>query len=63
MEERGIRLPPLDFVLARILLYAWYENEHEQHDETMLLATTLDGGGSRLSLGKESIAVRNEGVR
>lgn len=58
-----MRLPSLDFVLARILLYAWYENEHEQHDETMLWATTLDGGSSLLSLGRESIAVRNEGVR
>ena len=27
------------------------------------VATKLDGGGSRLSLGRESIAVRNEGVR
>ena len=29
-----------------MLLYAWHENEHEQHDETMLWATTLDGGSS-----------------
>ena len=50
-------------LLARMLLCAWHENEHEQHDETMLWATTLDGGSSLLSLGRESIAVRNEGVR
>lgn len=49
------------FMLAWMLLYAWHENE--QHDETMLWATTLDGGSSLLSLGRESIAVRNEGVR
>ena len=46
-----------------MLLYAWHENEHEQHDETMLWATTLDGGSSLLSLGRESIAARHEGVR
>ncbi len=51
------------FMLAWMLLYAWHENEHEQHDETMLWATTLDGGSSLLSFGRESIAVRNEGVR
>ena len=51
------------FMLAWMLLYAWHENEHEQHDETMLWPTTLDGGSSLLSLGRESIAVRNEGVR
>ena len=53
-----MRLPPLDFSLARMLLYAWCENEHEQHDETMHWATTLDGGSSLLSLGRESIAAR-----
>ena len=51
------------FMLAWMLPYAWHENEHEQHDETMLWATTLDGGSSLLSLGRDSIAVRNEGVR
>ena len=49
--------------LAWMLLYAWHENEHEQHDETMFWATTLDGGSSLLSLGRESIAARHEGVR
>lgn len=58
-----MRLSPPDFLLARMLLYAWHENEHEQHDETMLWAATLDGGSSLLSLGRESIAVRDEGVR
>ena len=51
------------FLLAWMLLYAWHENEHEQHDETMLWATTLDGGSSFLSLGRESIAARHEVVR
>ena len=51
------------FLLAWMLLYAWHENEHEQHDETMLWATTLDGGSSLLSLGRESIAARHEVVR
>ena len=51
------------FLLARMLLYVWHENEHEQHDETVLFATTLYGGSGLLSLGRESIAVRHEVVR
>ena len=59
--RRGMRLPPLDFVLARMLLYAWHE--HKQTDETMFSAPPFDGGNGRLPLGRESIAVRHEGVR
>ena len=51
------------FLLARMLLGVWHETKHEYHDETVLSATTLDGGSSRLSLGRESIAVRHEGIR
>ena len=50
-------------LLARMLLCVWHESELKYHDETVLFSTTLDGGSSRLSLGRESIAVRNEGVR
>ena len=53
----------LVFMLAWMLLCVWHENEHEQHDETMLWATTLDGGSSLLSLGRESIAARHEVLR
>ena len=51
------------FLLARMLQCVWHDSELEYHDETMLFATTLDGGSSRLSLGRESLAVRHEGVR